>query len=89
VAEDGELSDAAVLELDVPEAIESVLVLVEAEVQGIPESEGLLGSSSLSNPMERAEAAGARPAEGAKAAAEPARAAAMTSFMVGVGLKKG
>mmetsp|Transcript_25332 Transcript_25332/g.56099 ORF Transcript_25332/g.56099 Transcript_25332/m.56099 type:complete len:231 (-) Transcript_25332:40-732(-) len=44
VAEDGKHGDAAVLVLDVPEAVESVLVGLGEETQRIPEAEGGLGA---------------------------------------------
>jgi len=47
VAEEGELGDAAVLELDVTEAVEALLVGVLQEAEGIVEAEGLLDTDCL------------------------------------------
>mmetsp|Transcript_25329 Transcript_25329/g.56087 ORF Transcript_25329/g.56087 Transcript_25329/m.56087 type:complete len:231 (-) Transcript_25329:40-732(-) len=47
VAEDGKHGDAAVLVLDVPEAVESVLVGLGEETQRIPEAEGGLGADGV------------------------------------------
>ena len=44
VAEDGEHRDAAMLGLNVAEAVEALLVSVIEETKGIPEAEGRLGS---------------------------------------------
>ena len=47
LAEEGKLGDAAVLELDVTEALEAGLVSIIEEAERIVESEGLLGSELL------------------------------------------
>merc|ERR1719384_984809 len=44
LTEERELRDASVLDLDVPEAIEAVLVGVVEEAEGVPEPEGGLGA---------------------------------------------
>ena len=71
LAEEGELGDLAVLELDVAEAVEGLLVGPVDEAEGVVELEGAWAPSSLSK-AERVVADRAAGA-GAKAAAEATR----------------
>jgi hypothetical protein len=79
LAEEGELADSSVLELDESEAVESLLIGVVEQAERIEEAEGWLGPSSFSKALRDVTvlATGA----GANAAAEPMRVAMMAVFM--------
>jgi len=81
VSPGGHHSNASVLQLNKPEAVESGLVTVSDVSEGIPAAE--LGTGSADLVFERVEGGGGLSGlAGAKAAAEPRRAARKVSFII-------
>mmetsp|Transcript_11293 Transcript_11293/g.33820 ORF Transcript_11293/g.33820 Transcript_11293/m.33820 type:complete len:227 (+) Transcript_11293:1114-1794(+) len=66
LAEDGEHTDAAVLDLDVAEAVELLLVGVREEAEGIPEAEGRLDAELGLEGLEGRRAGGGRGGDGGR-----------------------